>query len=97
MELIAWLGLITSWLGVVLLLKFVFLVLRVLKQTRRLAQMTRDAAVHLGDNLSEDAAFAELAVLAAQLPGAVGALARGAGARPNVSSLSPGIRGGFPS
>ncbi len=91
-----WIGLVACWLLVVLVLKFVFLVLRVLKHTRRLAQMSRDAAVGLADNLSDDEAFAELELLAAQLPEAVRGLPRGAAAvRPGVSSVSPGIGGRF--
>lgn len=96
MDVVAWVGLITSWLALVLLVKFVFLVLRVLKQTRRLAEMTRDAAVHLADNLCDEQAFAQFERLWAELPSAVRGLPRGwHAARPNVSSLSPGIEGGF--
>ncbi|MDP9420508.1 MAG: hypothetical protein M3P53_10240 [Actinomycetota bacterium] len=95
MEVFAWVGLLVSWLLLLLVMKFVFLVLRVLKQVRRLAQMSRDAAVHLADNLSDDA-FAELELLAAQLPEAVRQLPRSAAAaRPSTSSVSPGIGGRF--
>ncbi len=94
MEVLAWAGLVVSWLLVLLVMKFVFLVLRVLKQTRRLAEMSRDAAVRLADNLSDDEAFAALEALAAQLPEAVRGLPRdAAAARPRVSSLSPGLGG----
>jgi hypothetical protein len=70
-DVIAWTGLVVSWLLLLLVMKFVFLVLRVLKQTRRLAEMSRDAAVRLEHNLSDDEAFAALEALAAQLPDAV--------------------------
>ncbi|MBW3557829.1 MAG: hypothetical protein KY454_12930 [Actinobacteria bacterium] len=94
MDVIAWIGLAVSWLLVLLLVKFVFIVLRVLKQTRRLAQMSRDAAEGLADNLSNDTVFTELELLAAQLPEAVAGIPRGAAAaRPNVSSVSPGLGG----
>ncbi len=97
MDVVAWVGLVVSWVVVVLVVKLVFLVLRLLKQTRRLAQMSRDAAVRLADNFSHDEAFAEIEVLAAQLPDAVRGLPRGAAAaRPGVSSVSPGIDGRFP-
>lgn len=97
MDVIAWGGLVVSWVLLLLVVKFVFLVLRVLKQTRRLAEMTRDSAVHLSHNVSDDDAFAELEILAAQLPEAVRGLPRGAAAvRPRRSSLSPGIGGRFP-
>jgi biopolymer transport protein ExbB/TolQ len=93
----AWVGLVVSWLLLVLVMKSVFLTLRLLKQTRELAEMTRDAAVHLADNLADDEAFAELELLAAQLPEAVRGLPPGAAAaRPNLSSLSPGVGGPFP-
>jgi HAMP domain-containing protein len=96
-EVVAWVGLVVSWVALVLLAKFVFLVLRVLKQTRRLAEMTRDAAVHLAENLTDDVALAEFELLAAQLPHALRGLPRAAAApRPNVSSLSPGIGRRFP-
>lgn len=97
MVVFAWLGLVVSWLLLLLVMKFVIVVLRVLKDIRTLAEMTRDAAVQLADNLCDDQAFAELEVLAAQLAPAVRNLSRGAAAaRPNVSSLSPGL-GGRPS
>jgi hypothetical protein len=96
-DVVAWAGLVLSWIGLVFLVKLVFIVLRVLKQTRRLAEMTRDAAAHLAENLTGDEAFGELELLAAQLPDAVRNMPAGsAAARPNVSSLSPGIRGSFP-
>ncbi len=96
MDVLAWVGLAVCWLLVLLVIKFVFLALRVLKQTRRLAEMTRDAAVGLAGNLSDHGAFAELEVLAAQLPEAVRGLPRGVvAAPPRRSSLSPGIRGRF--
>ncbi len=97
MDVIAWVGLIMSWVALVVLLKLVFLVLRVLKQIRRLAEMTRDAARRLADNLGDEEVFAEFELLVAELPAAVRALPRGAvAARPNVSSVSPGIAGRFP-
>ncbi len=96
-EVVAWAGLVVSWLLVLLVIKFVFLVLRVLKQARRLAEMSRQAAVGLDDNLSDDEAFAALEVLAAQLPDAVRGGPRGAAAaRPRTSSLSPGLGGRTP-
>ncbi len=96
MEGLAWIGLVVSWLLLVVLLKFVFLVLRVLKQARRLAQMSRDAARGIVDNLAHDEAFAELELLARQLPQAVQGLPRSAAAAgPRVSSSSPGIGGRF--
>jgi biopolymer transport protein ExbB/TolQ len=95
-EVLAWVGLVVSWILLVLVVKFVFLVLRLLKQTRRLGQMSRDAAVRLAENLSDDEAFAELEVLAAQLADAVRRLPPGATAAPtNSSSVSPGIGGRF--
>jgi ATP-dependent Zn protease len=95
-QVVAWVGLVVSWLLLLLFVKFVFLVLRLLKQTRRLAQMSRDAAVRLADNLSDDEALAELELLAARLPDAVHGLPRGgAVARPGVSSVSPGLGGRF--
>jgi hypothetical protein len=97
MDVVAWAGLVLSWIGLVFLVKMIFIVLRVLKQTRRLAEMTRDAAVHLADNLAEEAAFGELELLLEQLAPAVRALPPGASAaRARVSSLSPGIGGRFP-
>jgi hypothetical protein len=96
-EVVAWAGLILSWIGLLFLVKLVFMCLRVLKQIRRLAQMTRDAAAHLTDNLEGEKSFAELELLAAQLTTAVRGLPPGAAAaRPRVSSLSPGIPGRFP-
>ncbi len=97
MDVLAWVGLVVSWLMIVFVMKFVFIVLRVLKQARRLAEMTRDASVSLAANVADDEAFAELELLAAQLPQAVRGLPPGApGARPRVSSVSPGF-GGRPS
>jgi type VI protein secretion system component VasK len=95
-DVIAWVGLVVSWLLILLVVKFVFIVLRVLKQTRRLAQMSSDAAVQLADNLADEEAFAEFELLAAQLPQAVRGLPRGAApARRRGSSVSPGIGGRF--
>ncbi|MDP8954092.1 MAG: hypothetical protein M3N37_04085 [Actinomycetota bacterium] len=95
MDVVAWVGLIVSWLLLVLVVKFVFIVLRVLKQARRLAEMTRDAAASLAANVTHIEAFAELEVLAGQLHEAVRGLPPGtAGARPRVSSVSPGLGGG---
>ncbi|MBW3555761.1 MAG: hypothetical protein KY454_02365 [Actinobacteria bacterium] len=97
MDVLAWVALVVSWLQVVLVVKFVFIVLRVLKQTRRLAEMSRDAAIALAHNLSDAEAFAELELLAAQLPRATAGLPDGAAAaRPNVSSVSPGLGGRRP-
>ncbi len=97
MEVLAWVGIVGSWLLLLLVMKLVFLVLRVLKQTRRLAEMSRDAVVHLAENLSDDGAFAELERLAAQLPDAVRGLPRrAADTRPGVSSVSPGLGGRRP-
>lgn len=93
MDVIAWTGLVVSWLMVLLVMKFLSLFLRVLKQTRRLAEMSQDAAVALRDNLSDAEAFAALEALAAHLPEAVRGLPKGAAARPRVSSLSPGLGG----
>ncbi len=96
MEVLAWVGLVVSWMLLVLVVKFVFLVLRVLKQTRRLGQMSRDAAVRLADNLSDDEVFSELDVLATRLADAVRGLPPGAaGAPTSSSSVSPGIGGRF--
>jgi HAMP domain-containing protein len=96
-EVVAWVGLLGSWLALVVILKLVFLMLRVLKQIRRLVEMTRDAARHLADNVDDEQAFAEFELLLGELPDAVGRLPlRAAAARPNVSSLSPGIAGRFP-
>jgi hypothetical protein len=96
-EVVAWAGLILSWIGLLFLVKLVFISLRVLKQIRRLAEMTRDAAKHLAENLTGEEAFGELELLAAQLPAAVrGMPPDAAAARPRVSSLSPGIPGRFP-
>ncbi len=97
MDVLVWVGLVVSWLLAVLVIKFVFLVLRVLKQARRLAEMSRDAAVGLAENVSSDESFAQLEVLAAQLPQALRGLPRGAAAaRPPASSVSPGIEGRCP-
>ncbi len=96
MEVLGWVALVTSWFLLILVLKFVFLVLRVLKQTRRLAEMSRDAARHLMDNLADEQAFIELERLAEQLPDAVRGLPRGGvAASSRVSSVSPGIGGRF--
>lgn len=97
MDVIAWIALIESWFLMLFILKFVFIALRVLKQTRRLAEMSRDAALGLADNLSHDEAFADLELLAAQLPRVVEALPpAAAAARSNVSSVSPGLGGRVP-
>ncbi len=97
MDVVAWAGLILSWIGLIFLVKLVFICLRVLKQIRRLAEMTRDAATHLADNLAGEEAFGEIELLAEQLAAAVRELPPGARAsRPRVSSLSPGVPGRFP-
>ncbi len=97
MQVVAWAGLVLSWIGLLFLVKLVFICLRVLKQIRRLAEMTRDAATHLAENLTGEEAFGELELLAAQLPAAVRGIPPGAAAaRPRVSSLSPAIPGRFP-
>ena len=97
MDVLVWVGLVVSWLLLLLVIKFVFLVLRVLKQARRLAEMSRDAAVGLAQNVSSEESFAELELLAAQLPRAVQGLPRGAAAgRPPASSVSPGIEDQLP-
>ncbi len=97
MNVVAWAGLVLSWIGLLFLVKLVFICLRVLKQIRRLAEMTRDAATHLADNLAGEEAFAEVELLADQLSAAVRGLPTGASAaRPSVSSLSPGVPGRFP-
>ncbi len=97
MEVVAWIGLVTSWLALLLILKLVFMVLRVLKQIRRLAEMTRDAARHLADNVADTSAFAELEVLAAALAGAVRRLpVPEQDQAPLMSSVSPGLRPGPP-
>ena len=97
MDVVAWVGLIVSWLLLVLVVKFVFILLRVLKQARRLAEMTRDAAVSLAANVSDTEAFAELELLAGLLRPAVRGLPRGASdVSPRISSVSPGL-GGHPS
>lgn len=97
MEVVAWIGLVTSWLALLLILKLVFMTLRVLKQIRRLAEMTRDAARHLGDNVSDMQAFAELELLAASLVGAVRRLPVSVEDQaPLMSSVSPGLRPGPP-
>lgn len=96
MDVLVWTGLVVSWLLLVLLIKFVFLVLRVFKQARRLAEMSRDAAVGLARNVSSEESFAQLELRAAQLPQAVRGLPPGAAARPPASSVSPGIEGRCP-
>jgi type VI protein secretion system component VasK len=97
MAVVAWAGLVLAWIGLLLLVKLVFMCLRVLKQIRRLAEMTRDAAAHLADNLAGEEAFAELEVLAEQLASAARGLPAGvSAARPRVSSVSPGVPGRFP-
>ncbi len=97
MDVLVWVGLVVSWLLLLLVIKFVFLVLRVLKQARRLAEMSRDAAVGLAQNVSSEESFAELELLAAQLPRAVQGLPRrGAAGRPPASSVSPGIEDRLP-
>lgn len=97
MEVVAWVGLVTSWLVLLLILKLVFMILRVLKHIRRLAEMTRDAARHLGDNVGDTQSFAELELLAAALVGAVHRLPVSADDEgPLLSSVSPGLRPGPP-
>ena len=97
MEVVAWLGLVTSWVALLLILKLVFMVLRVLKQIRRLAEMTRDAARHLADNVADTSSFAELELLAAALQGAVRRLPLAAEDEgPRMSSVSPGLLPGPP-
>lgn len=97
MEVVAWGGLVTCWLALLLILKLVFMTLRVLKQIRRLAEMTRDAATAVRDNVSQPQAFAELELLAAALAGAVRRLPVSADDEgPRVSSVSPGLRAGPP-
>ncbi|MBW3648438.1 MAG: hypothetical protein KY440_11830 [Actinobacteria bacterium] len=97
MEVVGWIGLVTSWLLLLLILKLVFMVLRVLKQIRRLAEMTRDAARHLADNVTDTSAFAELELLAAALTGAVRRLPVSVEDEgPRMSSVSPGLRPGPP-
>jgi hypothetical protein len=96
-DVVTWAGLVLSWIGLIFLVKLVFMCLRVLKQIRRLAEMIRDAAAHLADNLAGEESFGELELLAQQLEAAVRGLPPGArAAAPRVSSLSPGIPGGFP-
>jgi hypothetical protein len=96
-EVVAWAGLVLSWIGLIFLVKLVFMCLRVLKQIRRLAEMTRDAAAHLADNLTGEESFADLELLAGELTAAVREIPTGAAeARGRVSSLSPGIPGRFP-
>ena len=93
MEVVAWVGLVTSWLALLLILKLVFMTLRVLKQIRRLVEMTRDAARHLADNVADSDSFAELELLAAALVGAVRRLPVSADDEgPLMSSVSPGLR-----
>lgn len=97
MRVIAWLALVGSWLLIVLVLKYVFIVLRVLKQIRRLAEMSRDAAVQLAANVAGAESLAELELLAERLPVAVRALPPWAAeAKPPVSSVSPGLGGRIP-
>jgi hypothetical protein len=97
MDVIAWVALLFSWLLILLVVKYAFLTLRVLKQIRRLAEMSRDAAVSLGANLAGADAFAEVERLAAELPGAVQGLPRSRIASiANRSSVSPGIGGRIP-
>lgn len=97
MEVVAWTGLVTSWLALLLILKLVFMTLRVLKQIRRLAEMTRDAARSLADNVADTSAYAELELLAAALTGAVRRLPVTAEDQgPRMSSVSPGLRPGPP-
>lgn len=87
----------TCWLALLLILKLVFMTLRVLKQIRRLAEMTRDAARHLADNVADTSAFAELEQLAGALTGAVRRLPVSADDQaPRMSSVSPGLRAGPP-
>lgn len=96
MEVVAWAGLVLSWIGLVFLVKLLFISLRVLKQIRRLAEMARDAAVGLADNLADEERLAEMERLAGELTDAVAGLPSGAAAaRPYVSSISPGV-GRFP-
>jgi hypothetical protein len=96
-EVVAWIGLGASWLGLLLVVKLVFMVLRVLKQIRRLAEMTRDAARYLADNVADTSAFAELELLAAALTAAVRRLPVSAEDQaPRMSSVSPGLRPGPP-
>lgn len=97
MEVVAWVGLVVSWLLLVLIVKLVFVALRVLKNMRRLAEMTRDAARNLADNVSDNEAFARLELLAGRLAQAVGRLPASSDvARPRVSSVSPGLGGRAP-
>jgi HAMP domain-containing protein len=97
MDVIAWAALLLSWLLILLVVKYAFLTLRVLKQIRRLAEMSRDAAVSLGANLADADAFAEVERLAAELPRAVQGLPRSRIASiPSRSSVSPGIGGRIP-
>jgi surface polysaccharide O-acyltransferase-like enzyme len=95
MDVIAWAGLVVSWFLLLLMVKYVFIALRVLKQIRRLAEMSRDAAVALAANLAEADAFGEVARLAADLPAAVRVLPQRSGITGTAmrSSLSPGIGG----
>jgi hypothetical protein len=96
-EVVGWAGLVLSWIGLLFLVKLVFMCLRVLKQIRRLAEMTRDAAAHLADNLAGEKSLGELEQLAEQLTSAArGIPPEAAAARPRVSSISPGIPGRFP-
>jgi HAMP domain-containing protein len=92
-EVVAWIGLVTSWLALLLILKLVFMTLRVLKQIRRLAEMTRDAARNLAGNVADTSAFAQLELLSAALTGAVRRLPVAAEDEgPLMSSVSPGLR-----
>jgi hypothetical protein len=89
----AWVGLVVSWLLVAMILKFLIVVLRILKNIRRLAQMTRNTAVALADNVSDEATFVRLVELAEQLPRAVRPLAGRTAVAPRRSSVSPGVGG----
>ncbi|MBW3619798.1 MAG: hypothetical protein KY461_06095 [Actinobacteria bacterium] len=92
-DVVAWVGLLGSWVALLAILKLVFLTLRVLQELRQLADMTRDAARQLADNVADEQAFAALEQLAGGLAGAVRGLPLSAAARPpRVSSLSPGLR-----
>jgi HAMP domain-containing protein len=97
MDVVAWVGLVVSWLLLVLIVKLVFVALRVLKNIRRLAEMTRDAARHLSDNVGDDEALARFEVLAGALAQAVRGLPANTDApRARVSSVSPGVGGQTP-
>jgi HAMP domain-containing protein len=91
-EVVAWVGLLVSWLGLLVILKLVLITLRVLKQIRRLAEMTRDAARHLADNVADERAFTELELLAGGLAQAIRRLPLSADdVAPRMSSVSPGL------